>query len=71
MNFSLQNEYVGKLNSLACKIVRQIDKGYDMEKICHKTNADKEFVEDVMRMYLTNPGVSIQGILDRIEIKNR
>ena len=56
---------------LVFKIVKLIDKGYDINRICKKTHSDAEFVQDVMRMYLTHPGVSVQGILDRIEIKGR
>ena len=36
-----------------------------------KTGADMAFIEDVSRMYLTHQNVGVQGILDRIEIKNR
>ena len=56
---------------LVSKIVKYLDKGYDAGYICKKTHSDEEFVQDVMRMYLTHPGVSVQGILDRIEIKGR
>ena len=41
------------------------------EKIRKKTGADAEFIEDVIRMYLTHKDVGVQGILDRIEIKGR
>ena len=51
--------------------MKLIDKGYTLDKIRKKTGADKVFIEDVTRMYLTHPGVSVQGILDRIEIKGR
>ena len=40
-------------------------------KIQKKTGADTTFIEDVTRMYLTHPNVSIQGIMDRIEIKGK
>ena len=52
-------------------IIKSIDKGWKIEKIARKTGADPKFIEDVTRMYLTHPGVSVQGILDRIEIKNK
>lgn len=52
-------------------IMRYIDRGMNIEKIHKKTKADKVFIEDVMRMYLTHQNVSVQGILDRIEIKNK
>ncbi|MCR4793543.1 MAG: MBL fold metallo-hydrolase [Lachnospiraceae bacterium] len=60
-----------KNQSLVASIMKYVDKGYSCDLICKKTHSDKEFVQDVMRMYLTHPGVSVQGILDRIEIKGR
>ena len=51
--------------------MKMIDKGYHLQKIRKKTGADETFIEDVMRMYLTHQNVGVQGILDRIEIKNR
>lgn len=60
-----------ELTGLVEVIMRYIDKGMNIEKIHKKTKADKVFIEDVMRMYLTHRNVSVQGILDRIEIKNK
>lgn len=57
--------------SLVKQIIKYIDKGYGLEKIQKKTKADAVLIEDVTRMYLTHPNVSVQGILDRIEIKNK
>ena len=57
--------------SLVKKITGYVDKGMPKEKIVRKTGADPVFVEDVTRMYVTHPGVSVQGILDRIEIKGK
>ncbi|MBD5468083.1 MAG: MBL fold metallo-hydrolase [Lachnospiraceae bacterium] len=56
---------------LVKKIMKYIDKGYTMEDIGRATGADKVFLEDVARMYLTHRGISVQGILDRIEIKGK
>ena len=52
-------------------IFKYAQKGYDVKKICEKTGADKLLVEDVLRLYLTHPGVSLQGILDRLDIKGK
>lgn len=52
-------------------IMKYIDRGYHLDKIQKKTKADKTFIEDVSRMYLTHQNVGVQGILDRIEIKGR
>jgi glyoxylase-like metal-dependent hydrolase (beta-lactamase superfamily II) len=57
--------------SLVKRITRLADKGIPLESITQKTGADPTFTEDVIRMYVTHPGVSVQGILDRIEIKGR
>ncbi len=56
---------------LVKSIMKLVDRGVHIDRICAKTGADKVFVEDVTRMYLTHRDVGVQGILDRIEIKNR
>ena len=57
--------------ALVKKIIKYVNKGINKEEIAAKTGADPVFVEDVTRMYVTHPGVSVQGILDRIEIKGK
>ena len=57
--------------ALVKRIMKYIDRGYPIDKIRKKTKSDRGFIEDVTRMYLTHQNVSVQGILDRIEIKNR
>ena len=57
--------------SLVKSIIKYVSKGVPKETIVQKTGADPVFVEDVTRMYVTHPGVSVQGILDRIEIKGK
>lgn len=61
----------GDTYSLVKRITRLCDKGCDASKIADKTGADIDFVMDVQRMYFTHPNVSVQGILDRIEIKGK
>ena len=51
-------------------IIKSIDKGLSLEKIRKKTGADADFIEDAARMYLTHQNIGVQGILDRIEIRN-
>ena len=57
--------------ALVKRITKLIDKGFSAEEIQKKTGAEPVFIADVARMYLTHPNVSVQGILDRIEIKGR
>lgn len=56
---------------LVKRIMKYIDKGYSAEMIRDKTGADITFIQDTARMYLTHQNVSVQGILDRIEIKGK
>ncbi|MCR4586495.1 MAG: MBL fold metallo-hydrolase [Lachnospiraceae bacterium] len=60
-----------KWYELVSDIIKYIDKGWHMDRIAKKTGADPVFIEDVTRMYLTHTDVGVQGILDRIEIKNK
>lgn len=53
------------------QIMRYIDKGMSIDKIAVKLKVERDFVNDVCRMYLTHQNVGVQGILDRIEIKGR
>ena len=64
-------EYAADMFKLVSQIIKMIDRGCSLEKIEQKTGADGIFIEDVNRMYLTHQNVGVQGILDRIEIKNR
>ena len=59
------------IHTLVKKIMKLIDKGCTAQVIEKKTGADKIFIQDVTRMYLTHQNVSVQGILDRIEIKGK
>ncbi|MBO4696103.1 MAG: MBL fold metallo-hydrolase [Lachnospiraceae bacterium] len=59
------------LYALVKRILKYIDKRMPLDAIARKTGAGRGFVEDVARMYLTHQNVGVQGILDRIEIKNR
>ena len=55
---------------LVSRMMKLIDKGYDVKRIQKKTHADEKFIENVMRMYLTHQNISAQGILDRIELRS-
>ena len=57
--------------ALVKRIMKYTDKGYSAEKIQRKTNASIEWVRGAMRMYLTHKNISVQGIMDRMEIRGR
>ena len=57
--------------ALVKRIMKYTDKGFSAEIIQKKTGVPLEWIRDVMRMYLTHTGISVQGILDRMEIRGR
>ncbi|MCH5194341.1 MAG: MBL fold metallo-hydrolase [Oscillospiraceae bacterium] len=59
------------IHALVKRIMKLTDKGCTTDVIHKKTGADEVFIQDVARMYLTHRNVSVQGILDRIEIKGK
>ena len=61
----------GQEYALVKRIMRYTDKGYSAERIQEKTGVSADWIRDVMRMYLTHTNISVQGILDRMEIRGR
>ncbi|MDE7418108.1 MAG: metallophosphatase family protein [Lachnospiraceae bacterium] len=64
----LQGINEGNLKSTVETIVREMRAGRKVEQIAKKLGADSEFVEQVCRIYVTHPGVSAQGIVDKMEV---
>ena len=51
------------------QIMKDVDAGRRIPEIAVRHHIDKGFTEQVCRMYLTHPGVDVDGILDRMERK--
>lgn len=52
------------------QIMKDVDAGRRIPEIAVRHHIDEGFTEQVCRMYLTHPGVDVDGILDRMERKN-
>lgn len=52
-------------------IIKDMNSGRKIEDIVMRNRVDEEFVNDVVRMYVNHPGIDVDGILDRIEIKGK
>ncbi len=50
-------------------IMKEIDSGKTVRQIARKHKISVELAEDITRMYLTHPGIDVQGILRRMEGK--
>lgn len=55
---------------LVRQIMKDVDAGRRIAEIAARNHIDERFAEQVCRMYLTHPGVDVDGILDRLERKN-
>ena len=49
-------------------ILQRMDKGKSVEKIAAEMKLDRDFVEDVCRIRVTHPGVTVNGIVDKMEV---
>lgn len=50
-------------------IMKEIDRGWSAKKIAQKHGIKEETAVQICRMYLTHPGVDVDGILNRMENK--
>lgn len=69
----VQEENVGKMpeeeqdrRKLVQAVMKDVDKGRSVEKIAKNHHIDRKLAEQICRMYLTHPGVDVDGILNRI-----
>ena len=47
-------------------IVRDTQKGMPVDSIAQKRGFDRDFVEQVVRLYVTHPGVTVDGIMTKL-----
>ena len=52
-------------------IFRRMDRGWKIERISREMKLDAGFVEQVCRIRVTHPGVSAEGIMDKIEVNRQ
>lgn len=58
------------MDKLIRKIIKEIKAKKDISEIAAKVHADKALVQQICRIYATHPGVDVDGILNRLELKN-
>lgn len=67
-NVPLRGVNEGNLKATVEMIVKEMCAGRKVGQIAKKLGVDSEFVEQVCRIYVTHPGVSAQGIVDKMEV---
>jgi len=65
-DFSLSDKDLDKVVSA---IIKDMDSGKSMETIAKRNRVDIELVDSICRIYSTHPGVSVSGIIDKLELR--
>lgn len=58
-------------SKLVQTVMRETDKGIPVKDIARRCGIREELAEQICRLYLTHPGVDVQGILNKMELGNR
>ena len=57
-----------ELDKLVKAVIKDMNANRPVEQIAKRNDVETEFVEDVLQIYTTHPGIDIDGILDRLKI---
>lgn len=55
------------MHKLIKEIVKEVDAGRNIKDIAVRNRVDEKFAERICRIYVTHPGVDVDGIIDRME----
>ena len=53
------------------RIMKEVRAGRTVEEIAARNCVDVELAEQICRFYVTHPGVDVDGILNRMELRAR
>ena len=56
-----------ELDKVINAIVRDMNANRTVEQIAKRNDVEIGFVEDVLQIYTTHPGIDMDGILDRLK----
>ena len=67
-------ENCGQTNKVTMKnikdVMRYMDKGLNVDEISRKISIDRDIVDQVIRIIVTHPGVTAEGIMNKMEVNN-
>ena len=55
-----------ELDKVIRAIIKDMNANRTVEQIAKRNDVDRQFVEDVLQIYTTHPGIDMDGILDRL-----
>lgn len=56
------------MNRLISGIMKDMDAGRSVKKIADKNRVEEEFVNQILQIYTTHPGIDVLGIMNRMDI---
>lgn len=56
-----------ELDKVIKAIIKDMNANRTVDQIAKRNKVEKEFVEDVLQIYTTHPGIDMDGILDRLK----
>ena len=56
------------MDKLIKAIVKDMNMGRDVETIAKRNQVEVEFVNQILQIYTTHPGIDVEGILNRMDI---
>lgn len=59
------------MRKIVLTVTRDVDKGRRVEEIARRNGIDAGMTEQICRMYLTHPGVDVDGILNRMGLREK
>ena len=54
------------MQALVTRVMKETDKGRPVKDIAEKTGMEPSLIEQIVRLYLTHPGVTSDGILGKM-----
>ncbi len=62
---SIKNQGID-MQALVKRVMKETDKGHPVKTIAEKTGMEPSLIEQIVRLYLTHPGVTVDGILGKM-----
>ncbi|MCM1540231.1 MAG: metallophosphatase family protein [Blautia sp.] len=59
-----------EMDRLIRRVIKEMKAGKGVAEIAGKAGADRTLVEHICRIYATHPGVDVDGVLNRMELKD-
>ena len=59
-----------ELDKVIRAIIKDMNANRTVDQIAKRNKVEKQFVEDVLQIYTTHPGIDMDGILDRLNFYN-